>query len=79
MARITLTDSEVHTLAHLTRNFADYMFQDDRPDHGMGILKRYREDNKEPRPLHVETFLSAMIKLNRASRRLQNKEIETKQ
>ena len=72
MPRITLTKEEISILAHLTRNFADYMFLDDRPDHGMGILKQYREYNKEPKPEYIKLFLSAMIKLNRSARRLQN-------
>lgn len=76
MPRITLTDEEIHILAHLTRHFTDYMFKDDRPDHGLGVLKDYRDQNKEPRPRHVENMLSAMVKLNRASKRLQKEKIK---
>lgn len=73
MPRITLTEAEIRTLAHITRHFADYIFLDDRPDHGLGVLKHYREHNKEPRPEWIEAFLSAMIKLNRSDKRLQKK------
>ena len=79
--RITLTKSEVKILAHLTRHFADYMFGDDRPDHGMGILKGYREeyfkhirskdhDFLSSLPDNIQTLLNAMGKLNRKSRKL---------
>jgi hypothetical protein len=40
--RVTLTEREVCTLAHIMNHFTDYMGHDDRPDHGLGILKQYR-------------------------------------
>jgi len=77
---ITFTKEEVFVLAHLTRHFCDYMAGDDRPDHGMGILKGYREDNlkhvheksfTEPRPTHIMNLVTAMGKLNRRWRKIQ--------
>ena len=79
---ISLTKGEIGTLAHLTRHFTDYMFGDDRPDHGMGILKGYREANLKAihenefmevdnaRPQYVKDLLNAMGKLNRKQRKL---------
>ena len=78
--QITLTDKEIYILAHLTRHFCDYMAGDDRPDHGMGILKQYREMWKkhsqerksflEPLPLPLAHLTSAMGKLNRMERKI---------
>ena len=73
--RITLTKEEIRILAHLTRNFSDYVCGDDRPDHGMGILSQYRKEmekfkwNEEKTGL-LGGFFSAMGKLNRFSRKL---------
>ncbi len=41
--RITLTEKDICTLAHIMDHFTDYMAHDDRPDHGFGILKGYRK------------------------------------
>ena len=41
--RITLTEKELGRLEHILWHFADYMAYDDRPDHGFGILKGYRD------------------------------------
>jgi hypothetical protein len=41
--RITFTEKELNYLEHILWNFTDYMAHDDRPDHGMGILKQYRD------------------------------------
>ena len=80
---ISLTKGEIWTLAHLTRHFADYMGGDDRPDHGMGILKGYREanlkaihensfaDSWDAKPQYVKDLITAMSKLNRKGRKIQ--------
>ena len=73
--RITLTTEEISVLAHVTRHFADYMCGDDRPDHGLGILKQYREGMKnsrfdEKKPDYIEDLISAMGKLNRFHKKL---------
>ena len=80
---ISLTKGEIWALAHLTRHFTDYMFGDDRPDHGLGILSGYREANLkavhennlanswDARPQYVKDLITAMGKLNRRGRKLQ--------
>ena len=77
--RITLTTEEINVLAHITRNFFDYVYGDDRPDHGMGILKQYREDNQKwmrennfdvPKTGYLAAFVTAMCKLNRFYRKI---------
>lgn len=73
--RITLTTKEINVLAHITRNFADYVGGDDRPDHGLGILKGYREENlklkwSDERTGYLGAFFSSMGKLNRFRRKM---------
>jgi len=73
--RVTLTKREISVLAHITRHFADYVCGDDRHDHGMGILKGYRDEHMkyklfEERPEWLQSFFSAMGKLNRFSRKI---------
>jgi len=41
--RISLTEKELSRLEHILWHFTDYMVHDDRPDHGFGILKGYRD------------------------------------
>jgi hypothetical protein len=72
---IAFTELEVYVMAHITRHFADFMCGDDRPDHGMGILKGYREASRkyrfdEEKPEYIEAFYSAMGKLNRKDRKI---------
>jgi hypothetical protein len=81
--RLTLTTEEVAALAHVSRHFVDYMGGDDRPDHGLGILKGYREANLKViheaksftevydlRPTYVKAIISAMGKLYRLDRKI---------
>jgi hypothetical protein len=49
--RITLTERELMYLEHILYHFTDYMAYDDRPDHGLGILKRYRTMKDEDKHL----------------------------
>ena len=49
--RIALTMKELGYLEHILWHFVDYMAHDDRPDHGLGILKDYREIDEETRIL----------------------------
>jgi len=44
---ISLTLQELSYLEHILWHFSDYMAHDDRPDHGFGILKGYREMTDE--------------------------------
>jgi len=45
--RLTITSKELGTLAHIMRQFSDYVAGDDRPDHGLANLKPYRKLPKE--------------------------------
>ena len=45
--RPSLTKKELGTLAHILRQFSDYMAGDDRPDHGLNNLYGYRNFPKE--------------------------------
>ena len=68
--RISLTPQELSYLEHILYHFVDYMAHDDRPDHGMGILKQYRDmDSDAKSPIY---FLAG--KLRRAYRRHQQKQ-----
>ena len=44
---ISLTLQELSYLEHILYHFSDYMAMDDRPDHGLGILKAYRDMDAE--------------------------------
>ena len=39
---VYLSDKELGYIEHILYHFTDYMGGDDRPDHGWGILKEYR-------------------------------------
>lgn len=43
MIRPSFTKEELGYLEHILWHFTDYMAHDDRPDHGLGILKQYRD------------------------------------
>ena len=47
--RISLSLEELRYLEHILWHFTDYMGGDDRPDHGMGILEKYREVDDDTR------------------------------
>jgi hypothetical protein len=49
LIRVTLTEDELNYLQHIMWHFTDYMAMDDRPDHGFGILQKYREVPEEKR------------------------------
>jgi len=40
---VYLSDKELGYIEHILYHFTDYMGGDDRPDHGWGILKDYRD------------------------------------
>ena len=67
--RITLTEKELGYLEHILWHFTDYMSHDDRPDHGLGILKGYREMTNEQK----EPVLILAGKLRRRHREIQAK------
>ena len=60
--RPSLTKKELGTLAHIMRQFTDYMAGDDRPDHGLNNLYGYRDLPQEDR---TEVYWLAG-KINRA-------------
>lgn len=68
--RITLTDKELGYLQHILWHFTDYMAHDDRPDHGMGILKKYR-DMKNQDERNIIFFLAG--RLRRLHRKLEKR------
>jgi hypothetical protein len=45
--RIIFTNRELMYLQHILWHFTDYMAHDNRPDHGFGILKEYRDFNED--------------------------------
>ena len=56
-----LTEKELTMLAHILRNFCDYVGGDDRPDHGWGNLMGYRDLPGERR----QELYSFSAKINR--------------
>ena len=64
---ISLTYKELCFLAHIMDHFSDYMAHDDRPDHGMGILKQYRTMSEEDK----RTVFMMTGRLLRRRRKLQ--------
>ena len=44
---VLFTEKELYYLQHILWHFSDYMAHDDRPDHGLGILKQYREADQD--------------------------------
>ena len=67
--RFTLTEDELMYLQHIMWHFTDYMAHDDRPDHGFGILKDYRDINEERRHL----IFQLAGRLRRTHRKLREK------
>lgn len=70
--RITIDEEDIITLAHIMDHFTDYMAHDDRPDHGFGILKGYR-DLDDARKSHIY-FLAG--RLMRYARKIREKRAE---
>jgi len=64
--RVTLTVEELGYLEHILWHFTDYMVGDDRPDHGLGILKGYRENR--------ENYKHTLLPLAGRLRRLHKKQ-----
>jgi len=69
MIRPRLTEEELKYLVHVLNHFTDFMMGDDRPDHGFGILKGYRD-----LPIEKKGMLCFLyVKLARAQRRIKHK------
>ena len=49
--RISLSYEELSYLEHVLWHFSDYMAYDDRPDHGLGVLKQYRKIPQEKKSI----------------------------
>ena len=58
--RIALDEEEMMFLAWLLDHFSDYMAYDDRPDHGLAILSKARDFEKEKKE-HIY-FLAGKFK-----------------
>lgn len=58
--RISLTKEELGYLEHILWHFTDYMAKDDRPDHGLGILKDYRDMKDDDK--HLIYFLAGKLR-----------------
>lgn len=67
---MTLSDKELGYLSHILWHFTDYMTYDDRPDHGLGILKQYRELDEERK----REIYRLAGRLNRIYKRRANKQ-----
>jgi hypothetical protein len=66
--RITLTEEEISALAHIMDHFTDYMHYDDRPDHGLGILKEYRT-MKDDQKIPIIRLAGRLLRLRRKIQR----------
>jgi hypothetical protein len=72
--RLTITEEELFYLKHIMDHFTDYMAHDDRPDHGLGILKGYRDLNEEEKNI----IYSLAGKLIRAYHKLINRNYDSR-
>lgn len=63
--RITLTDTDLIYLTNILNHLTDYMLMDDRPDHGLGMLTKYRFLSEEKRKEVIDLY----VKLARANER----------
>lgn len=69
---ITFTRQEVQTLAFATRHLSDYVCGDDRTDHGLAMLKKYRDVyERQDRPEYIRSLFTATVKLNRKDYKIQ--------
>jgi hypothetical protein len=59
---VMMTEEELGYLQHILYHFTDYMAGDDRPDHGMGILKGYRELHYEDERRSKINFLAGRLR-----------------
>ena len=71
--RLSLTEEDLRTIAHILDHFSDYMFLDDRPDHGFGILKGYRTLPDEQR----QRVITSIVKVLRAKNRMIFRQMKT--
>ena len=62
---VTLSEQDLNTLAHILRNFCDYVGGDDRSDHGLNNLEGYRDLPKDKK----KELYHLCAKINRAYRK----------
>ena len=67
--RPSFTEEEFNYVQHILWHFTDYISFDDREDHGMGILKHYRDMPQEKK----NVLLMLAGKLRRLSRKRRDK------
>lgn len=65
--RPSFTKEELGYLQHILWHFTDYMAHDDRPDHGLGILKQYR-DIPQPEKTKINILAGRLRRLCRKHR-----------
>ena len=65
--RPSLSYEELNYLQHILWHFSDYMGHDDRPDHGLGILKEYRDLPQEQKS-KIYILAGRLRRLSRRSR-----------
>ena len=58
--RVSLTEEELGRLEHILWHFTDYMGHDNRPDHGLGILKGYRDLPDEEK--HIIYYMAGRLR-----------------
>ena len=61
--RITFTERELVTMSHIMHHFTDYMSGDNRPDHGFGILKSYKNLSEE-RKCEIYVLAAKLMRAN---------------
>lgn len=61
---VLMTEDEVMWLAWILRHYGDYIWGDDRPDHGWGLLKEMR-DAPEDQKRKISELMGKFNRLDR--------------
>lgn len=67
MHRPVLTSDQVRLLAHILDHLSDHVYGDDRPDHGLNVLAKYRDVSPEMKREISRLF----VKMQRVVNKLQ--------
>jgi len=70
--RIRFSEEEMLFLRHLLNHFSDYVWGDDRPDHGWGILKKYREASDETKVMIGRLYGRILFAIKRKHKKYEN-------